>query len=376
MANNPQQPQNTGNVVPATQSEEIRISDLILNVRSYFQYLLKRWWIIVTVGLLSGVLGFVYAFFQDEDYITESTWIIDSEAGSGGFMSSLMGLASAIGIGGGSSSEGFTNELLGGIIQSRRVIKGAMLEENMIDGSYDKMAHHFMRLYPDFTDEYHLEGYRFKSDSLPRITAAEDSVLEFFYKKILEKHMDVTFDEGTALNKLTVRSLSRDFSVELSSWMLADASNFFIESAVQKEAQSLAIAQRQSDSLMGVLRAKEALLARLTDEQGYNFKAQNLLEEGRLLRDVEVMSTMYAESYASMQMAYNSLQDKKPIIQVIDKPQFSTAREDIKLVLFAILGLVLGAFLCIIFFILRKLVGDILAEEATEVLPEAAAVSA
>jgi uncharacterized protein involved in exopolysaccharide biosynthesis len=87
------------------------------------------------------------------------------------------------------------------------------------------------------------------------------------------------------------------------------------------------------------------------------------------------MSTMYAESYASMQMAYNSLQDKKPIIQVIDQPQFSTSREEIKLVLFAILGLVLGTFLCIIFFILRKLVADILEEEEAEELPEAVAVT-
>lgn len=352
---------------PPTQAEEIRISDLIVTVRTYIRYILRRWWIIVLCAILGAIGGFVYAMFQDEDYITETTYIIDSDANNASFLSSLMNLAGAFGMGGGSQSEGFTNELLHGIIQSRRVIKEAMLQRYSVDGQYDRLGHHLIRLYPDWAEELEIQEERILTDTLVQVTPHEDSLLEMMFLKIREDHLSVAYEEGTALNTLTFRSLSRDFSIHASNQIISAASDFFIRSAVAKERQSLEIAQRQADSLMGVLKAKEALLARLTDEQGYGFRAADLLEEGRLLRDIEVMSTMYAESYGSMEVARTNLRDKKPIIEVVDRPEYATHKEEIKLVAFSIIAGILGAFLCVFFFIVRKLIADILAEEEEEV---------
>lgn len=352
---------------PPTQAEEIRISDLIVTVRTYIRYILRRWWIIGICAVLGAIGGFVYAMFQDEDYITETTYIIDSDANNASFLSSLMNLAGAFGMGGGSQSEGFTNELLHGIIQSRRVIKEAMLQRYSVDGQYDRLGHHLIRLYPDWAEEMEIQEERILTDTLVQVTPHEDSLLEMMFLKIREDHLSVAYEEGTALNTLTFRSLSRDYSIHASNQIITAASDFFIRSAVAKERQSLEIAQRQADSLMGVLKAKEALLARLTDEQGYGFRAADLLEEGRLLRDIEVMSTMYAESYGSMEVARTNLRDKKPIIEVVDRPEYATHKEEIKLVAFSIIAGILGAFLCVFFFIVRKLIADILAEEEEEI---------
>jgi hypothetical protein len=352
---------------PPTQAEEIRISDLIVTVRTYIRYILRRWWIIGICAVLGAIGGFVYAMFQDEDYITETTYIIDSDANNASFLSSLMNLAGAFGMGGGSQSEGFTNELLHGIIQSRRVIKEAMLQRYSVDGQYDRLGHHLIRLYPDWAEEFEIQDERILTDTLVQVTPHEDSLLEMMFLKIREDHLSVAYEEGTALNTLTFRSLSRDYSVHASNQIITAASDFFIRSAVAKERQSLEIAQRQADSLMGVLKAKEALLARLTDEQGYGFRAADLLEEGRLLRDIEVMSTMYAESYGSMEVARTNLRDKKPIIEVVDRPEYATHKEEIKLVAFSIIAGILGAFLSVFFFIVRKLIADILAEEEEEI---------
>lgn len=360
-------PQNTPPVIlPPTQAEEIRISDLLLTARNYMLYVLKRWWIIGILTVLGAAAGFIYAFLQDEDYITEATYIIDSGAGSSGMLSSLMSLAGAFGVGGGSSSEGFTNELLHGIIQSRRVLKGTMMTRYAVDGDYDLLGNHMLRLYPDWAEENNILDQRLTSDSLSRITPREDSLLELLYLKLREDHLIVAFDETTALNKMTFRTISRDLSVFASEHILQSASDFFIESAVVKEKQSLDIAIHQSDSLMGVLKAKEALLARLTDEQGYGFRATDLLTEGRLIRDIEVLSTMYATSYASLEVARTNLHDKKPIIEVVDRPQYATHKEEVKLVAFSIIAGIIAAFLAVIFFILRKAIVDILAEESQQ----------
>ena len=367
------EPQHNPNL-PATQSEEIRISDLILNIRSYFVYLARRWWLIGLIAIGCSALGFLYAWIQDEDYITNATYIIDSDATSNSFMSSLMSLAGTIGLGGGGSSEGFTNELLHGIIQSRRVIKGAMLEKRVIDGKFEPMGNSLIRLYPDWAEEENVPmDFVFPHDSLNRITPREDSVLELLFLKVREDHMSVSYDEVTALNTLTVRSLSRDLSVNLTNYVLEEASRFFIESSVQKEAQSLKIARHQFDSLTGVLQAKERRLANLTDQAGYNQLATNLLEQGRLMRDIEMMSLMYAEAYGLLRTAQTSLRDKKPIIEVVDQPQFATTKEEVKVVAFSIIFFMVGLFVGAIFFILRKLIQDILAEEQTgEVVVEAA----
>jgi capsule polysaccharide export protein KpsE/RkpR len=366
MSDQPQDPQ--APIIAPTQTEEIRISDLIVNIRGYFQYIIKHWWVIIIIALLTGVVGFIYAYFQDEDYITESSFIVDSDAASNSFISSMMSLAGAfMGASTGSStSDGFSNELLHGIIQSRRVIKAGMLQDRMLDGEYRKVGNYLVELYPDWAEENEIDDKLLTSDSLLHATPLEDTLLELMYLKVVTDHMEISYDEYTALNRLLFRSLSRDMSVELSNYILQESSDFFIESATQKESRSLEVAQMQADSFFAVLQAKEKRLAQLTDRKGYGFRAQDLLEEGRLLRDVETMSIMHGESMASLEIARNNLMDKKPIIQVVDAPEFSTHKEEIKYVLIAIIAVVIGGFLGVIFFILRKLVSDIMADEKAE----------
>jgi len=359
-------PQSGPPSLPPTQVEEIRISDLLLTARNYLKYVVKSWWIIAGFTVLGTVAGFIYVYFQDEDYLTESTYIIDSGAGSSSMLSSLMSLAGAFGVSTGGSAEGFTNELLHGIIQSRRVLKGTMMTKYMVDGKFDHLGNHLIRLYPDWADEWDIVDKRLTSDSLDAVTPGEDSLLELMYLKLREDHLLVAFDEFVALNTMTFRTLSRDLSVHASEHILQSSSDFFIQSAVVKEKQSLDIALHQSDSLMGVLKAKESLLARLTDEQGYGFRASDLLTEGRLIRDIEVLSTMYATSYASLEVARTNLHDKKPIIEVVDQPKYATHKEEIKLVAISIIAGIIGAFTCIIFLILRKAIVDILSDEKVE----------
>ncbi len=356
-------------VIPPTQPEEIRISDLLVTAKNYILYVIKKWWIILIISALGAVAGFLYAFTQDEDYITEATYIIDSGANSSSMLSSLMSLAGAFGVSTGSKGEGFSNELLHGILQSRRIIKETMMAKYVVDGKLDHLGNHLLRLYPDWAEENSLLNRYLISDDLKNVNSGEDSLLEMLYLKIREEHMLIAYSESTALNMLTFRSLSRDMSVYTTEHMLASASEFFINSAISKEKMSLDIAINQSDSLMGVLKAKEALLARRTDEQGYGFRATDLLTEGRLIRDIEVLSTMYATSYASLEVARTNLNDKKPIIEIIDEPRFSTRKEDIKLVALSIIAGIIAAFMAIIFFILRKAIADILVEES-EVVPE------
>ena len=359
----PNQPTPQPPILQPTQVEEIRISDLLFTAKNYLTYVLRKWWVIGILTVMGAAVGFVYAFFQDEDYITESTYIIDSGGGSSSMLSSLMSIAGAFGMGGSSSAEGFTNELLHGLIQSRRVLKNTMMSQYMVDGEYDHLGNHMIRLYPDWAEDWDIVDFRLTSDSLESVTPGEDSVLELLYLKLREDHLIVAFDEATALNTMTFRALSRDLAVHASEHILTASSDFFIQSAVVKEKQSLDIAIHQSDSLMGVLKGKEALLARLTDEQGYGFRASDMLTEGRLIRDIEVLSTMYATSYASLEVARTNLHDKKPIIEVLDQPQYATHKEEVKLVAFSIIAGIIAAFLTVIFFILRKAIVDIFAEE-------------
>jgi hypothetical protein len=349
-----------------TQVEEIRISDLLVTARSYLIYILKRWWLVLIIMALGGAAGFLYAFSQDEDYITESTYLINSGMDGSSVLSSLMSLAGAFGVTGTSKSEGFTNELLHGIIQSRRVIKEAMMTRYMIDGKFDHLGNHMLLLYPDWVDDNDYEGFSFQADSFGVINSKEDSVLEKLYLKIREDHLTVSYDEFSGLNTMVFRTLSRDLSVRTSEHILQSASDFFINSAVAKEKKSLEIAIHQSDSLMGVLKAKEALLAQLNDQKGYGFMAADLLTEGRLLRDIEVLSTMYATNYASLEVARTNLNDKKPIIEIVDQPEFATFREEIKVIIISLIAAVVAAFLAVLFLILRKAITDILAEEEQE----------
>ena len=110
--------------------------------------------------------------------------------------------------------------------------------------------------------------------------------------------------------------------------------------------------------LYGLLEQKEDLLAKLQDNSSYQVKFAGYLGQNRLLRDIGLVTTEYSTTYAQLQLALFDLQNKTPLVDIIDQPKYSTIKEKEQTTMFMIIGFILGAFLTSIGLGVRKYIRD------------------
>ena len=104
----------------------------------------------------------------------------------------------------------------------------------------------------------------------------------------------------------------------------------------------------------------EIELAKVKDINQRIVKASGRLKELQLMRNVQVLNTLYLEIIKNLELSRMSLLKETPIINIIDKPILPLEEDSMSEVLFGILGAFLGGFLSISCFVFKKLFKDAL----------------
>ena len=75
-------------------SDEITFEDIVIRGKFFLGYLLRKWKLLVLVGLLGGLMGVLFAYFQKPKYTAELTFALEDEKSTGMGLSSALGIAS------------------------------------------------------------------------------------------------------------------------------------------------------------------------------------------------------------------------------------------------------------------------------------------
>ena len=108
------------------------------------------------------------------------------------------------------------------------------------------------------------------------------------------------------------------------------------------------------------LKNSEEEYARVVDVNQRIVKASGRLKELQLLRETQVLNTMYLEIVKNLELAKMALLNQTPIISVLDKPVLPLEDEKIPTPIFSILIAFLGTFFSIFFLIFKKFISDVL----------------
>jgi hypothetical protein len=346
-------------------NDEISIGDLITKLGEYRRYLFRKWWVILIFAAIFGVGLRFYVKWKPEHYISHADFSLKGIEGSS--TSSLSSLASSFGFGISTGAE-FTNEYFLTIIQSRRMVKETLLQKREIkmgkNGTprEDYLANFYIEMYPKWAKKKKVKNFRIDHGNIDSLTIYEDSVLTVIYDEIVDKDLTLDYNDDKDINELDFSSTNRDFSVYFASYIGRAASDFYIESQVKNETETVELIASKVDSFRNVMNAKEDQLASVTDRSAFTIKATGLVTQGRLLREIEILSTEYAEAYAQLELARFDLRNKTPLISIIDSPRISTIKEKEQIMLFMIIGFILGAIITSIVLVVRKYTRDSLEE--------------
>lgn len=342
-------------------NDEINIGDLFTKFGEYRRYVLKKWWVVLIFAILLAFLLRFYAVWKKEQYISHADFAVKGTEGSS--TSSLASLASSFGIGITTGTE-FTNELFLGILQSRSVVKEALMQKRTMSVKKgvapreDYLANFYTEMYPKWTKKKKLKNFTLEHGSLDSITVYEDSCLTIIYDELVEKDLTVEFSDDAGMNQMEFASLSRDFSFYFADYITYASSDYYINAQVQNEQKTVALMESKADSLRSLLESKEEQLARIQDGSSFQVKFAGYVSQNRLLREIGLITTEYSTTFAQLQLARFDLQNKTPLVDIIDQPKYSTIKEKEQTTMFMIIGLILGVIFSSIGLSVRKYIRD------------------
>ncbi len=92
------------------------------SILAFIKVLLRKWWLFLIVGLVTGIAGIFYASTKRPIYKSHLTFALDDGGANG--VSGFMNIASQFGIDIGSSKDIFSGDNILQIMKSRRMVEG------------------------------------------------------------------------------------------------------------------------------------------------------------------------------------------------------------------------------------------------------------
>lgn len=350
----------------STADEEIHIGAFFSNIRKTAGFILRRWYVLLLfVAIACGFAAF-YSWWYGKKYVAHAAFAVEGQAASSSLLSSALSLANALGIQTAQSKNNtYTNNFFAELMMSRKVVKEALLRKATINGKEDVLANHYadiakLRTGGLITSGWNanprLRDFSFQSKPLHQLTALEDSLLEVVYQNILDKNLEVVFDESSPFNTATFTSRNPDLSRLLLKAILDKTSGYYMENVYELNRKNFRVAEMRVDSLGRELRKLDARVAMLRDQANNMIRQQGLVALNDAQREQSLLSTQYAAAVNNLEMAKVTILTTAPILQVIDNPQYSLEVSYISLIRALVFAVVVGLILGVIYLTILRAV--------------------
>ncbi|WP_214228843.1 Wzz/FepE/Etk N-terminal domain-containing protein [Pedobacter sp. B4-66] len=348
------------------ENNEISLKDLILKFRELFRYLLSKWLVIIACGILGGILGFIYGFFDKPVYSAATTFVLE-EGDKGGGMGQYAGLASMVGIdiGGGGGGGIFQGDNILELYKSRKMIEKTLLTEVDYNGKKELLIDRYIDFNHSrekWSKSPELKDIQFKKNS--QFTRLQDSILGTIVSDINKSYLMVDKpDKKLNIIKALVKAKDEFFAKKFNEQIVKNVNDFYIQTKTKKSLLNIGILQRKTDSVRSVMTGAIYSGAAATDATpNLNLarQAQRTVPVQRSQFSVEANKAILSELVKNLELSKIALNRETPLIQVIDNPVFPLNFEKTGKIKGLILGgFIFGFFACLLLLV-RKMFKDIM----------------
>jgi uncharacterized protein involved in exopolysaccharide biosynthesis len=354
-------------------NDEISLKELILKIKEWYQFLLTKCKLIVLAGIIGGLIGFTYAYFQKPTYKAVLTFAMEDEKNIGSGLTGALGLASTLGIDlGGSAGGAFNVSNLLELFKSRKIIEKTLLNPILDGEKSQSLAQYYINLKKINKNWYKnpdLKKIKFPINAdRNKFTLQQDSILGKLYYNFIEK------DKWTSLLKIyqkdkkvsifTIESNTIDelFSKVFVENLAKEVSRYYIELKSKKAKQNVEILQKQTDSIRNELNIAISDVAKSSDNVFNLNQALNIKRSPgtRKQVDVQANTAILTQLVINLEMAKVALRKETPLIQIIDVPILPLEKNKLEKMIATILGFFVTTLLMILFLISKyKLISAI-----------------
>lgn len=344
---------------------ELSLKEFVLNIQNWFQYLIKKWLIILLVCLLGGAIGLWFSIHNEPEYTGSLSFVLEDDGTS---TSGALGLASQFGFDVGSGTGGvFKGTNVIELFKSRLMVQKALLSPADYKEGKASLAEQYIdnqgwRL--TWKDKPELANLNFPISVDSSIqTRIQDSILGQIYKNLVQGELEVSQkDKKISLITINVRSNNESFSKKFTETLAAIVSDFYVQTKSKKARENLDILEHQTDSIRGRLNGSIVNIAVAADQTFGLNPALNVKRIPSVKSEVDVQTNkaLLAELIKQVELARINLRKETPLIQIIDTPILPLEMTKIGKTKGIVLGVIIAGFLIVTFLISSKLIKDVM----------------
>lgn len=318
-----------------------------------FRNIIKRWWLFVIIGLVGAVAGFSYAVKQKTVYESYLSFALD-EGGSQGGNGGAFSLAAQFGISLGGAQDIFTGDNILEIMQSRRMIEGALLSVDTFDTKpmtlIEFYLEHVNKDNRDNKSENTIHFY--PGDTRDNLSYAKDSLLYNVFLDFKNFHILARRpDRKLNIYELMVNSQDEKFTKIFTDKLIDVTNHFYTEIKTKKAKETLEILEKRVPEMKGKL---EQTITSKAVTQDANLNTAFASAEVPLLKaqsNSQVYGTAYAEMFKNLELARFQYLKSIPLMQIIDAADYPMNKIKPGKLKMAIIFAVIVTFLSLLIFI-------------------------
>ncbi len=343
--------------------EVITLGQIYRLIRDYLVFVLKKWWLLLLVGLLLGSYRYYKVYTTSTLYGAKLTFTLYEEAGGG----SVSGISSLMGQFGLGNMDNVDYDRIMEFMQTRKIIGTALFKRGIIRGKEDYYANHYLREYKmheawEEKESERLIDFWFTHDNIDSFNRLENVALNVLSKRVANYHMAMDL-RSSGIIETSFSGTSETFAVEFLNVLYDELSHFYTYKLREKGLKDYQLLEVRADSVAAELRAAETRYGKFQDTHKNLVSASALIEEVRLRRDMEILGNMYMEIVKGIEMMRFSLKTNRPYLVPVDRPVYPLNAINDSPVIAAIFWLIGGIFLTALLLAGYKFIRDIIRNE-------------
>jgi uncharacterized protein involved in exopolysaccharide biosynthesis len=310
-------------------SEEMSLKELFEKGKEWWSFLLTQWWKIMIIGLVGGVVGFIYAMYQPTYYTAKMTFVVEEgKSGSSG-LGGLASLAGQFGVdvggGGGSNVLSGDNIIL--------YFKTATLARKVLLSKYSPSSN--KSIADEFVEVYELNKKWKKNKEVGEVYFPVHGTVKGYSRlqdSLIREITDKINSTMFSINRTDKKASFIDVTTTMENEMLAktycerilqEGINRYIEVKVQKQKSTVEKLQFRVDSIANLLGKKTASGAALqtssnTMDINPLYRTGTAVAVETTVRDKAMLGAIFASVTQNLELAKFTLSQETPVIQLVD----------------------------------------------------------
>ena len=334
--------------------DEISLAELWLKAKSVISYLWRFKFIIMGVGLLFALGGYLKVKMAKPSYSASLTFALEQ----GGGASSLGGLASQFGLSVGGGGEALGGDNLLSLMKSRRIVQDVLLSKIYVEGDSVLLINQYVATQTKLKAKWDTLGL-YPIDAKECCAPMQDSAIGAVVKDLLEKSLAVA-KVDKKLSFVTVSYTGSDpvFTGAFVELLTAKSTNFYVQTKMSNSNANIAKLERRVDSVSAELQYAMMGYSAAQDQNSFTVQTTAKVPTMQKQMKVTMLTTLYGELIKNLELLKTMSAREEPLITIIDRPHYPLRVRESKLKS-ALIGGFLGVFLTLLFLGGRAFLSDL-----------------